>query len=249
MQNLFKGAGYLLKGFKLMNESGIRRFAYLPMAINTLLFSVAIWLGINKFDQWFNSLMPSWLPEWLLSFFMWIIWPLFTALVSIIVFFSFSIIANFLASPFNGPLSEAVERKLTGQTPEGLPWKQIIKDTPAVLLNELGKISYFLLWIIPLFIFSWIPVLNIAAPVLWFIFSGWILALEYHDYPMGNHQILFAQQRQQHKKQRGLSLGFGLATLGITMIPIINFIVIPAAVAGATALYLDNRADHAQSSI
>jgi CysZ protein len=239
MDNFFKGAGYLLKGFSLMNQQGIRRFAYLPMAINIALFSIAIWLGYSQFDSWLNSLMPTWLPEWLLNGIMWIIMPIFTALVSIIVFFSFSIIANFLASPFNGPLAEAVEKKLTGQAPPTLAWQQIIKDTPSVLWNELKKIKYFLLWIIPLFILSWIPVVNIAAPVLWFLFSGWMLSLEYHDFPMGNHQLKFPEQRDKLKTQRSLTLGFGLATLAVTMIPIVNFIVIPAAVAGATALYLE----------
>jgi CysZ protein len=239
MENLFKGAGYLLKGFSLMNQQGIRRFAYLPMAINALLFSVAIWLGYSQFDAWLDSLLPSWLPDWLMSAVMWLIMPIFTALISIIVFFSFSIIANFLASPFNGPLAEAVERKLTGQTPTSLPWQQIVKDTPSVLWNELKKIKYFLLWLIPLFILSWIPVINIAAPVLWFLFSGWMLSLEYHDYPMGNHHLKFPEQRDKLKTKRSLTLGFGLATLGVTMIPIVNFIVIPAAVSGATALYLE----------
>ncbi len=237
--NLSKGAGYLFKGFQLMNQQGVRRFAYLPMAINILLFSSAIWLGYSQFDAWLNSLLPSWLPDWLMTALMWLILPIFTALVSIIVFFSFSIVANFLASPFNGPLAEAVERSLTGQTPTALPWQQIIKDTPSVLWNELKKIKYFLLWIIPLFIFSWIPVVNIVAPVLWFLFSAWMLTLEYHDYPMGNHHLKFPAQRDKLKSQRTLTLGFGIATLAVTMIPIVNFIVIPAAVAGATALYIE----------
>ncbi len=240
MQDLFKGARYLIKGFGLIHQKGIRRFAYIPIAINTLLFSFAIWLGVTKFDQWFNSMMPTWLPDWLLAWIMWLLWPLFTALLMLIIFFSFSIIANILAAPFNGVLAEAVEIKLSGQPPATLSWKEIIKDAPSMLWNEFRKITYFLLWMIPLFIFSWIPVINIVAPALWVAFSSWILALEYHDYPMANHQLKFPQQRTLLKQKRGLALGFGLATLGATMIPFINFLVIPAAVAGATALYLDN---------
>ena len=49
----------------------------------------------------------------------------------------------------------------------------------------------------------------------------------------------FPEQREKLKTQRSLALGFGLATLAVTMIPVVNFIVIPAAVAGATALYLE----------
>lgn len=244
MQDLFKGTRYLLQGFGLIHQKGIRRFAYIPMAINTFLFSFAIWLGVTKFDQWITNMMSSWLPEWLLGWIMWLIWPLFAALLSLLVFFSFSIIANFLAAPFNGVLAEAVEKKLSGQVAASMPWQQIIKDTPSLLWNEIRKLAYVLLWMVPLFILSWIPVVNIITPVLWILFSSWMLALDYHDYPMGNHDLKFPQQRALLKQKRSLAIGFGLATLGATMIPFINFLVIPAAVAGATALYLEQLSDN-----
>ncbi|MCX4186320.1 sulfate transporter CysZ [Methylophaga sp. OBS4] len=240
MQDLVKGARYLIQGFSLINQPGVRRFAYLPMAINTLLFSIAIWFGISEFDPWMNALMPTWLPEWLASALMWILWPIFLLLLVLIVFFTFSIIANMLAAPFNGPLAEAVEIKLSGQAPPAMAWTRIIKDTPKMIFNEIRKLGYLLIWMIPLLLLSFIPVVNIVSPLLWVLFSSWILALDYHDFPMGNHQLLFNQQRMVLKQKRGLALGFGLATMGATMIPILNFLVIPAAVAGATALYLEN---------
>ena len=70
-------------------------------------------------------------------------------------------------------------------------------------------------------------------------FSGWILSLEYHNYPMSNHHLEITDQHKTLKTEPGLTLGFGLATLAITMVPILNFIVIPAAICGATALYLE----------
>ncbi len=240
MNELFKGAGYLFKGFGLIHQKGIRRFASIPVAINTLLFSFAIWLGITKFDQWINNFIPTWIPEWLLGWIMWFIWPLFAGLLILIVFFSFSIIANILAAPFNGLLAEAVETKLLGQSPPNLSWQEIAKDAPKLIWNEIRKLMYVLLWMVPLFILSWIPILNIISPVLWIAFSSWMLAIDYHDYPMGNHQLKFPEQRALLKQKRSLALGFGLATLGATMIPLVNFLVIPAAVAGATALYLEN---------
>ena len=109
-----------------------------------------------------------------------------------------------------------------------------------MVFNELRKILYLLMWVIPLLILSWIPGLNLLAPILWLFFSSWTLALDYHDYPMGNHQMAFKQQREILRSQRGLALGFGLATMVATMIPIVNFLVIPAAVAGATKLFVEN---------
>ncbi|WP_438971596.1 sulfate transporter CysZ [Methylophaga sp.] len=240
MQNVIKGARYLKQGFNLINQPGIRRFAYLPILINTLLFSFAIWFGFSHFGGWLEALMPNWLPAWLESILTWIIWPLFVLLLIIIVFFTFSVIANVLAAPFNGILAEMVEKKLTGDTPPEMPWAKMLKDTPKMLFNELRKIAYLLMWLLPLLIFSWIPGLNLIAPILWFMFTSWTLALDYHDYPMGNHQLDFRQQRAVLRKNRSLALGFGSATMVATMIPIVNFLVIPAAVAGATALYLEN---------
>jgi CysZ protein len=239
MQNLVQGAKYLISGFSLIHQPGIRRFAYLPMLINTLLFSFAIWFGMSNFGSWLDALMPGWLPAWLESILLWLIWPLFVLLLAVIVFFSFSVIANVLAAPFNGILAEMVEKKVTGGSPPEMPWAQMLKDTPKMLFNEFRKIAYFLMWLLPLLILSWIPGLNLMAPLLWLLFSSWTLALDYHDYPMGNHQLNFQKQREILRNNRGLALGFGGATMFATMIPIVNFLVIPAAVAGATVLYLD----------
>jgi CysZ protein len=74
--------------------------------------------------------------------------------------------------------------------------------------------------------------------VLWFLYSAWMLALEYVDYPMGNHGLKAREMRARLRKQRVLGLGFGSATAGLTMVPVVNFIVMPSAVAGATAMWV-----------
>lgn len=239
MSDLLQGVRYLFRGFGLIHKKGVRRYAYLPMAINTLLFSFAIWFGISEFDQWINALMPTWLPDWAIDFIMWLLWPIFAAMIALLVFFTFSIVANILAAPFNGALAEAVEINLSGKTPPTVGWNQVLKDAPKMIFNEIRKLVYLIIWMIPLLILSFIPVINIVSPPLWLFFSSWMLALDYHDYPMGNHQLLFKEQRAVLKQRRSLALGFGLATMGATMIPIVNFFVIPAAVAGATALFVE----------
>lgn len=238
MGDFIQGSRYLLSGFKLINQPGVRRFAYIPILINTLLFAGAIWLGINQFEYWMTQLTPTWLPEWLSNALMWILWPLFAVLIVLIVFFTFSILANIVAAPFNGLLAEAVEKRLFNQAPPEQTLWQLIADTPRMIFNELRKLAYLLKWMIPLFILSWIPGLNLIAPLLWLFFSSWTLALDYHDYPMGNHLMGFKQQRELLRTKRSLALGFGMTTLGATMIPVVNFLIIPVAVAGATALYV-----------
>jgi CysZ protein len=71
------------------------------------------------------------------------------------------------------------------------------------------------------------------------IFGSWLLSLEYLDYPMGNHELEFSQQKRVLGARKGLALGFGGATMVLTSIPLLNFIVMPVAVAGATALWVE----------
>ena len=239
MGSLLQGARYLFRGFSIIHQKGVRRYAYIPIAINTTLFSFAIWYGLSKFDQWMAALTPSWLPDWAFSFLMWFLWPIFAVFLLLLVFFTFSIVANILAAPFNGALAEAVELKLSGEIPPSIAWQKIIQDSPKMIFNEIRKLVYLIIWMIPILILSFIPILNFFTPLLWLLFSSWILALDYHDYPMGNHQLLFREQRAILRQKRSIALGFGLATMGATMIPVVNFFVIPAAVAGATALFME----------
>jgi CysZ protein len=240
--NPITGAGYLLRGLGLIFKPGIRKYTLIPLLINTILFASIIWFGAQQFEElinWMLSYLPGWL-DWL----RFILWPLFAITAVLVVFFSFSMVANLIGAPFNGLLSEAVDRHLSGQAieQEG-DWKILLKNIVPALIDELRKILYFLIRAIPLGILFLIPVINIVAPFLWLAFSAWMLAVEYCDYPMGNHGLSFQDQRVRLKQKRMLSLGFGSSTLLATMIPIANFLVMPAAVAGSTAMWVDKFAD------
>ena len=65
-----------------------------------------------------------------------------------------------------------------------------------------------------------------------------MMAIEYMDYPMGNHNHTFPAIKNTLRQNRMLALGFGTAVMAFTMIPIINLVVMPAAVAGASKLWV-----------
>lgn len=221
----------------MLSQAGLRRYVLGPLLLNVLLFAALIWFGAEQFANlvnWLLSPLPGWL-DWL----RYLLWPLFALTALIAVFFTFSLLANLIGAPFNGLLAEAVERRLTGQTmDDGGGWKRVLADVVPALLGELRKLGYFLLWAIPLGILFLIPGLNLAAPFLWALFGAWMLAIEYSDFPMGNHNLHFVAQRQLLRSRRGLALGFGGAAMLATMIPVLNFLVMPAAVAGATQLWV-----------
>ena len=74
-----------------------------------------------------------------------------------------------------------------------------------------------------------------------------MLALEYLDYPMGNHQIRFPEVRERARAERLNTLGFGGGVLLSSSVPLLNLFVMPAAVAGATVLYL--RTGHGAAAV
>ncbi len=236
--NPIGGAGYLLRGMRLIMQLGLRRFVLLPLLINILLFFAAIWYGVSRFEfflAWMESRIPPWL-HWL----DWVLWPMFVLVLVILVLYSFTLVANLLASPFNGLLAEKVELYLTGRPlHEGGGWKKALITLVPALLDELSKLLFAALVAVPFLILFLIPGINLAAPVLWFLYTAWILTLEYSDYPMGNHGLRFREMRARLCRKRVLGLGFGTATAGLTMVPVVNFIVMPSAVAGATAMWVD----------
>ena len=234
MRDFTKGVRYLLSGFQLITQPGLRPFVIIPLLINILLFTTAIWYGMSVFEGYIESLLPSWLM-WL----NWLLWPLFTFAFMIIVFYSFTLIANLIAAPFHGLLAEKVQLKLSNISIPKSSSSDVVKSIIPSIIVEIKKLVYFIMWSIPFLILFFIPVINIAAPFLWIAFSAWILSLEYTDYPANNNQIFFPQLRQQFKERRFLALGFGGMTLICTMVPILNFVILPVAVAGATRLWLE----------
>ena len=224
----------VFKSIFILLKPELRRYVIIPLAINITLFSATIYFAYSQFSSWMNSLLPSWL-DWL----NWLIMPLFTVTILILVFYTFTIIANIIAAPFNSLLSAKYEQLVRGEI-ETDNNETIIQLITRTLSAEFKKLTYIILWFIPLLIITIIPVLNLISPFLWIIFAIWMLSLEYFDYPMGNHNHYFPEVKQTAHQQKSMTLGLGSGLFILTSIPFVNFIAIPAGVIAATKVYIDN---------
>jgi len=227
--NPLLGIRYFGRGFALLSNKGLKRFVAFPILINALLMTALIYFAggyLLEQIQW----VVDWFPNWL-SWLTWIITPVVAlTLISITLYF-FSAILNLVASPFNGLLSEAVETKITGSE---IPEEAIAAQVSRTLLREVKKLGYFIPRYLGLLVISFIPVVNIVSPVLWFVFGAWMLTLQYLDYALDNNGHSFADLHQALKLQPFTTLGFGFVVAIGFMIPVINLLVMPAAVCGAT---------------
>jgi len=231
MFSYIKGFLDCFSGVGLLFKSGIKRFVIIPFVINAGLFYFAIVLLQNQLDAWLDQLLPGWL-SWL----EWLILPLFWIAILLIVFYTFTVIANLIAAPFNSILSSRIEAQLTGKKPEDINADGFLKLMARTTKSEIQKIFYAIKWFIPLLIITVIPVVNVVSPFLWILFAAWFFALEYNDYPLANRGHFFKDVKTYNRKNRMRSLGLGTAVFIMTSIPIVNFFAMPIAVAGATKL-------------
>ena len=232
------GVAYLMRGFRMLTEPGLRAFVLVPLLINTVIFIGAIYLLVTNFTAWVDALIALWLPDWgWLDFLIYFLWPLFALVLVLMVYYGFSVVANFIAAPFNGLLSERVEQRLRGVAINSE--QSLLKVIPGTLAREVAKLAYFLPRVFVLLLIGFIPVVNLAAPLLWFLFSAWMMAIQYIDYPMDNNHVSFKQMKRLLSARRWSAMGFGsLIQIGL-LIPVINLILMPAAVIGATVFWVE----------
>ena len=200
----------LAEAFAWLIRPGIRRFILLPLAVNITLFAAGSYAAFHYSDALVESLLA-------------------VALL-ILTYYSFSLMANLIAAPFNSLLAAAVEKAERGDpSPPATPlWRDILMS----LIQELHKLLYFLALALPTLILALI--LPPLAPVLWFLYTAWCAALQYLDYPMANNAVPFRAQRARLRQNRADTLACGGAISLLTTIPVLNLVAMPVGVIAAT---------------
>jgi CysZ protein len=230
------GASYLLHGIRLILRPGLRRFAAAPFLISALAFAALVIWAAHSLEHWLGQL-AQWLPGWL-EWLTWLAWPLFAASAVLLLVFAFSLVVNLIAAPFNALLAQAVLRDLNGEngretSPAASAWR--LAEEVANEVRKLWYIGWRAMVLLGLFL---LPGVQLFAPLLWTGFSAWAVAFEYLDYPMSEEGLRLNKELDMLRQRRWLVMGFGVAVLGLTLVPVANFLVVPAAVAGGTALWV-----------
>lgn len=244
----FKAAGAFLKALPLSVSPGLRIFIVVPLLANCVLMFLLVMVAKSYFNDLMTMAM-GYLPSWL-AFLSWLFYLIFAALISVLLFYSFSVGINILAAPFMAFLAEKVEERQTGKVfDEALTFKSIMAITGRTLQRETQKILYFVPRFILLLLLSFIPLVNVVAPVLLLLFSAWMLALQYMDYAFDNNKVAFHDMRQMLRAKPLLCWTFGgIVMVGLT-IPLLNLFVMPIAVVAATLLWISVfRPQHGDSS-
>lgn len=240
--NFVTGAGYFLRGLAMTFQPGLRRFVAVPLIANIVLFSLMGWLLYEVLTDFYEAAMLT-VPEWL-QFLSWIITPLLWLVGGLMTGYVSTLLVLMLTSPFHALLAEKVEEGITGEPAPALEGiAAALLEVPRALFREMRKFLYYVPVALGVLILTIIPVFNALAPLAWFLLGAWMMSLQFVDYPMDNHRLPFREVRDACAARRISTIGFGGTVAFFTGIPLLNLVVIPAAVIGATLLWCEELRD------
>ena len=236
------GPTLIFEGFKLLWRRDIRWLVIIPLLINIILFASATCFAASWLQNWITTITTS-VPEWL-QWLSWIIWFLFAILALAIYAFTFTIFANLIGSPFYGVIAQRVIAAETHTTPRAT---NVAESACQSLVREVQLIIYFVPRTLGVgaivLILSFIPVVNLLAPIIAASWAAWCLCLQYLDYAADTEGVSFVDLRNKVSANRLNSMGFGFATMVAAAVPVVNLVMLPASVVDGSLLWCRQHRD------
>lgn len=243
MRSFFRGLTSHLRALRLLSaQPRIRKLAAMPFIINVALFliglPVAVWASLRIVDGLFGD------ESWWLQALTLIVQVLVIVAVILAGIFLFTLIGTVIANPFNGPLSEAVEKHERQR--RGLPETPVLKrgaarDAWRGIAYEIGRLILFLLLYPFIFVTQFIPGIGMFLhPLLAFFYATFVLSVDFSDPVLDRHLESFRDKLRYVWRRKGTYLGFGTGALLMMLIPFLNLLVIPVCVTAGTMQYIES---------
>ena len=239
IRNFFAGVGFVGKGFRTYATSPrLMWLGVLPALIVGLVYAAAIVILAMNLDGIVTAVTPF-AHGWSLEPLVRIVAGLSIVVISVIVLvYTYVAITLAVGDPFYERIWRAVESRL-GEAPadrkEGF-WKPLGRGVGNGIQLLLATIAVSII----VFALGFIPLVGqVLAPVLGAFFGGWFLTLELTGYAFDARGLRLRDRRRFLGARRSRTLGFGVATYLLFLVPFAVIFVMPAAVAGATLLARD----------
>ncbi len=225
----FRGLSFLRQHPRLI------RFLLLPWGLLICLTALLFFLSFSFFSDlqgWLFGDMSGFLRS-TLSFFL----GLLLVLLSLLLAF---LLSQLLSAPIFTRMAAETRSIYTGIPAR--PAEGIYADVVLPVLSQAQKITLFLLPQIPLLFLNFVPVVgSIVYVLLSTLFTLFWIALDYFDYPLDTESdpLNVGDRVRYIFRHLPMTSGFSTTMLLILYIPIVNLIILPVGVIGATLLHCD----------
>lgn len=215
-------------------------YIIIPFLINVTVFSSAVYLGLDFFGTTVVEHLPQG-ESWYWAILYWLVWTLAVLMTAVLVFFTFTVVGNLIASPFNDLLSERTEEVLSGQTNDELfSIGQFVSDAWRTVMLEAKKMSIFIVAMLLILPLNLLPgVGNGIYTLLAVSLTLFFLSFEYLGFVMVRKRKFFREQKSYIFARKFLMLGFSCGVMALLMIPFFQMLCIPLSVIGITRLWCE----------
>ncbi len=216
-------------------------FVIMPALINVVLFGLSAYLLLSNAGDIADWIWEKPVVDGLLSYLLIVLWyVVYVVCLVVAVVLSYVVVllvGGIVASPFHDFLSEHTERILRGIDEVPSPDGSLVWD----LIRSIGS-SAFIAFLyasimVPILLLNLIPgVGNVASTILSACVSAFFVALEYTDPTLQRHEVRLRDKLRLIWDNLPLTGSFGLGTSLLLWVPLMNFVCMPIAVIGGTAL-------------
>lgn len=231
--NFLAGFRCLADGFSLLRTAGAGPWIALPAIVSLIIVGGGIGLIVGQsqaVEAWLGNLLPDWLD------FLGSVLAVVLNIIAVVLGLWLSgFIAMVLSSPLHGILSARFDAHLGAEG--SLVNLSFGRALASALRRERDKLRYQLPRMAAVALLSFIPLLNVIAPVAGLLMTAWLMALQFADLPGENRDRPLEETLGQLRANRAAALGFGAGITLLLSIPLVNFLVIPVAIAGGTLLW------------
>ncbi|MHC5796363.1 EI24 domain-containing protein [Lacisediminihabitans sp. FW035] len=238
MRSFFSGTVYLGRGLRLWFTSPrLMLLGAIPALVVGAVYATGIVLLLVNLDSIAILATPfasGWTEPWRADIRILVSVALVGGVLLFAVF-TFAAVTLAVGDPFYERIWRATERSLGTDPPDdGMPWWRSV----------LGGLRLFALTVLVgalLFAGGLIPVVGqVVVPVLGAFVGGWFLAVELSGFAFEARGVDLRGRRRMLAVRRSRTLGFGVLTYLLFLVPFAAVVIMPAAVAGATLLAHDS---------
>lgn len=233
----FSGVGLLGRGLGMWATSPrLMLLGAIPALIVAIVYTALVVLLILNIDDlavWVTPFAGGWDDPWR-TITRFAAAAALVGLALLLVVYTFAAITLAVGDPFYERIWQRVEQRLGNPPSADEPfWPSLRRGVG----NGLRLLATTALVGVGLFALGFIPLVGqTVVPVLGALFGGWFLAVELTGFAFDARRVSLRERRRMLRGHRATTLGFGVATYLLFLVPFAAVAVMPAAVVGATLL-------------
>lgn len=148
---------------------------------------------------------------------------------------SFIALTLLIGGPFYEHIAEQAEQQL-GLDTSG-DGAGLARQVGRGVRDSLKLVLVALIGAVVLLVIGFVPVAGqIAGAVLGALFGAWVISLEMVGLVFQRRGLAFGERHRRLREHKAMTLGFGLPAYLLCLVPVLQLLIIPAAVVGGTLL-------------